>query len=59
VARVFSLSALALGGVAIGVVGPRAVFVAGGLGGVAVLGAAVAVLARRRTPSVTAVGARG
>jgi MFS family permease len=59
VARVFSLSALALGGVAIGVVGPRVVFVAGGLGGVAVLGAAVAILARRRSHSAAAIGASG
>jgi MFS family permease len=51
VARVFSLSALALGGAAIGVVGPRAMFIAGGLGGVGVLGAAVAVLASRRASS--------
>jgi MFS family permease len=59
VARAFSLSALALGGAAIGVVGPRLVFVAGGLGGIAVLGTAAAVLFRRRMPSVAAAGAGG
>jgi MFS family permease len=52
-ARACSLSALALGGVAVSVAGPRAVFVVGGLGGLVVLAVAAVVLAARRpTPEL-------
>lgn len=47
VAKVFSLAALAIGGGAVGLLGPRPVFVAGGIGGLTVLGVAAAVLSRR------------
>lgn len=50
VAKVFSLAALAIGGGAVGLVGPRPVFVAGGIGGLAVLAVASAVLVRRTDP---------
>lgn len=50
VAKVFSLAALAIGGGAVGLLGPRPVFVAGGIGGLAVLALAAAVLFRRTDP---------
>jgi MFS family permease len=51
VAKVFSLAALAIGGGAVGIVGPRPVFVAGGIGGLAVLAiAAVAIRGSGSTP---------
>ena len=53
VAKIFSLAALAIGGGAVGLLGPRPVFVAGGIGGLAVLAVAAAVLVRRTGPDVT------